>query len=490
MASETLYLPDGQTFNVSPVFAGVRFHSQAYNIYSHPFPAGWTVVLHTEDTVTTKQESKILDGDSNSAHETTALNISTTPKRCCGHSDGQENRSTSTRQFTRPTLDCDSLFISSFANPPSAEFKPASSPTRHIAMMLWVTLYWYFHQPDPTDMGQSRNTAVGKKPRCDWRVIIRRDGILRGRNIIPKLERMGLIAALDSSVGTCHGDASGGFARMFVSKRMFWQIPGRLFLFILEPIRGQTHYGNSSYSATPSTSRPSSPDRTGPLHEAGPMTPSSQSQNFLDPDSPGAKSTCAPLLVPPAFPVTAYYSTSYLPTYYPPAPLQYIFTDGTCHPLRPKPPHMGEIFYTRYVPSVGQYLSFRVASLSPLPVPYLGPVCTGSDYITPEERHLMTLSDTELLSSWHSKRRVCGEWADYGPQQLNVALRSQHSFPAIGMWGGVPFGYFEIYWVKEGKLRRTMSSSRNNTGDWDRGLHVMMGQEWAERDSSVLRVTG
>jgi N5-hydroxyornithine acetyltransferase len=178
------------------------------------------------------------------------------------------------------------------------------------------------------------------------------------------------------------------------------------------------------------------------------------------------------MVTAPSFPIGPYFSTSHLPTYYPPPPCQYVMTNGVRHPLRPKPPRMGETFYSRFIPSVGQYLAFRVASTSPNAVPFLGPV--GPD--PPEHSHLTTMSDTSLLQTWLSKPRVQEFWGAYTPNFLENALCSKHSFPAIGMWDGVPFGYFEIYWVKEDALGRHMGGEAN---DWDRGLHLLVGEEWA-----------
>jgi len=75
-----------------------------------------------------------------------------------------------------------------------------------------------------------------------------------------------------------------------------------------------------------------------------------------------------------------------------------------------------------------------------------------------------------------SSPRVKEFWGDYSPEFLSNSLRSTHSFPTIGLWDGVPFGYFEIYWVKEDILGRNLGA---DAGDWDRGLHVLIGEEWA-----------
>lgn len=42
------------------------------------------------------------------------------------------------------------------------------------------------------------------------------------------------------------------------------------------------------------------------------------------------------------------------------------------------------------------------------------------------------------------------------------------------MWDGKPFGYFEIYWVKEDILGRYLGDKADN---YDRGIHVLVGEE-------------
>jgi hypothetical protein len=185
-------------------------------------------------------------------------------------------------------------------------------------------------------------------------------------------------------------------------------------------------------------------------------------------------------------------------------------TGGIRHPMRPKPPRQGEIFYTRFVPSVGQYLSFRCASLSSKPVAYNGPSSTASSLnppklhqptaslsslpahisvasiadLTPpspsvesEDTSLMT--DLQLLNKWMNVERVSKFWGCSGPQStqetfLQNNLTSKHSFPAIGLWDGKPFGYFEIYWVKEDILGKHLGK---DAGDYDRGVHVLVGED-------------
>ena len=117
-----LHLPNGQIITVSPVFAGFSFKPNDLNIHHSFFPPGWTVIL--ESTLDDDSNESILEGsDQNNP-----------PKHNHAH------------RFRSPTLSNDHLFISSISNPSSTDFKPATSPTRQIAMMLWVTLCWYFHQ--------------------------------------------------------------------------------------------------------------------------------------------------------------------------------------------------------------------------------------------------------------------------------------------------------------------------------------------------------
>ena len=74
--------------------------------------------------------------------------------------------------------------------------------------------------------------------------------------------------------------------------------------------------------------------------------------------------------------------------------------------------------------------------------------------------------------------RVSAAWGASGPIEtqekiLEAALTNKHSFPVIGCWDGKPFGYFEIYWVKEDQLGRYVQ----DVNDWDRGFHVLVGEQ-------------
>lgn len=301
-----------------------------------------------------------------------------------------------------------------------------------------------------------------------------------------KLERMGLIASEDSCVGIdTDVRLPTGWGEAFVSQRAFWQIDPRLFLFTLAP---QAH---SPFPAqSPHPSRPSSPER-GADSRPSPRPTDALSTIGILPDglSAGISSPGGP-----------FNSGSHLPTYYPPPPPQYVYTNHIRHPVRPKPPRQGEVFYTRYIPSVDGWLSFRIPSLSNRPVAHpnfgLGGSITvaGNSYAGPTssaDRHasIATLptmasfgersSDLDLLHKWMNEPRVNLAWAEAGPKErqrkfLEDALSSRHSFPAIGCWDGKPFGYFEIYWVKEDKLGRLLGG---NVDNHCRGLHVLVGEQ-------------
>lgn len=118
-----VHLPNGQTITVSPVFGGLFFKANDLNVHHAVFPPGWTIILQSEDN----EED----------HAVSLDNGEILPKKHHIH------------RYRTPTLRNDALFISSISNPSTSDFKPAMSPSRQIAMMLWATLWWYFHQVPP-----------------------------------------------------------------------------------------------------------------------------------------------------------------------------------------------------------------------------------------------------------------------------------------------------------------------------------------------------
>lgn len=121
MAPTLVHLPNGQTVSVSPVFAGFSFKANDLNVHQSAFPPGWTIILESE--------VELDDDDADAATNS-----------------GERKRRSYVRRYKVPSLQSDSMFISAISNPSNIDFKPATSPTRQIAMMLWATLWWYFHQ--------------------------------------------------------------------------------------------------------------------------------------------------------------------------------------------------------------------------------------------------------------------------------------------------------------------------------------------------------
>lgn len=203
----TVRLPNGTILTVVPVFGGFFFKPHELNVHHNAFPAGWTVIIQTE----------VFNEEPAQGAELVGM-----PKE-------KEGRRHVIHPYKLPTLNNDIMFISSLSRPSSHEFKEPQSPTRQIAMMLWASLYWYFHQREPLpylSTAASKNTPEAGKPKGEWRISIKREGILQGRNLIQKLERMGLVMSEDSSVGeNTEENTSEGWSDMFTSKRAFWQSP-------------------------------------------------------------------------------------------------------------------------------------------------------------------------------------------------------------------------------------------------------------------------
>ncbi|POS83578.1 hypothetical protein EPUL_004276 [Erysiphe pulchra] len=492
-----LCLPNGQRLTVRPVFGGFLFKPDELNVHSSAFPAAWTVILQTEDIE--QEDDKISDPE----QKTDEI-----PVRKARHA----------HPYRKPTLQSDSLFISSISNPSSHDFPTQTSSTKQIVMMLWTSLYWYFHQEEPSPYllsSASKNTPDAGKPRGDWRIFIKPEGILRGRNLIQKLERMGLVISKDSSTGLELPDKTlNSWSSTFTSRRAFWQISDKYFL------RYTSNSPSWLLTSTPYASRPNSPVF------GEPKTTSPISLDFVDTHSRhSSQGLMSQYSVGPLA-----YENQY-PIYYPPTPLQYTRSYGVQHPMRSKPPGQGETFYTRFIPSVGQFLSFRTASLSEKPVPYKGPTSgpkfvshhtnsslptfsvppalsptlptpssfqtshSASPFPSPMPLYLIDdglpsssielistsrMTDCQLLHKWMNIPRVSNFWGCDGPISnqedfLQKNLEAQHSFPVIGLWDGKPFGYFEIYWAKEDILGRHVNNG--SIGDWDRGIHVLVGED-------------
>ncbi|TKA71581.1 hypothetical protein B0A55_08327 [Friedmanniomyces simplex] len=525
MPPSIIHLPNGQTLTVTPVFGGIQFKANDLNTHHNAFPPGWTIVINSED----EEEDHLSPSPAPSTSAHTHADPDATPRAEVPPPPPHEKRP-HVHRYRRPTLRNDHMFISSISNPSSHDFRPPTSPTRQIAMMLWATLWWYFHQPAPPPYltnPASAHTPEEGRPKGEWRVNINREGIFKGKHLLPKLERMGIVATEDSTVGVDPGDgvtnAGEGWCHMFISQRTFWQLDARIYLFTLTPTQANSPYP----SISPSVSRPGSPSRN-----SSNLSTSSTTATRIDNETGSGALQPAQAMAAhigrsntPPGPFT---STSHLPTFYPPPPAQYTFSKtGVRHPIRPKPPRQGEIVYTRWIPSLGQYLSFRVASLSKQPCAYRGPTSSNpapdsvlgpgtreslrsgttagsvSEPIVPtlgglslQQHHqsqqqqqqqqqsspsTLQMTDVELLHKWMNTPRVAHSWGETGPTAhqeafLTHCLTSPHSFPLIGMFDGKPFGFFEVYWVKEDRLAPLLGEN-GGCGDFDRGLHVLVGEQ-------------
>lgn len=89
------------------------------------------------------------------------------------------------------------------------------------------------------------------------------------------------------------------------------------------------------------------------------------------------------------------------------------------------------------------------------------------------------MTDVEILHKWMNDPRVSYSWGEQGPighqeEFLKHCLTSKHSIPVIGCFDGKPFGFFEVYWVKEDNVAKFLGGE---CGDYDRGLHVLVGEQ-------------
>lgn len=129
-------------------------------------------------------------------------------------------------------------------------------------------------------------------------------------------------------------------------------------------------------------------------------------------------------------------------------PQKYVMSDGRRHPMR-RPKRYG-VLYRRYVPWVGQTLTFELAE---------------------QDRML------SKIHQWMNNPRVAHFWSEQGDLEAHRAyigkqLANPHVLPVIGHFDGSPFGYFEIYWAKEDRIAPYYDAQ-----DYDRGIHLLVGEE-------------
>nr|WP_284260261.1 GNAT family N-acetyltransferase [Bradyrhizobium iriomotense] len=129
-------------------------------------------------------------------------------------------------------------------------------------------------------------------------------------------------------------------------------------------------------------------------------------------------------------------------------PQLHVMSGDRRHPLRPPKPT--GTCYARFIPWLGQVLSFVAVDV---------------------ER------DLPLYHRWMNDPRVEAIWGDGGDlerhrRDLEERTADPHVLPLIGYADDVPFGYFEVYWAKENRLGPHYAAA-----DFDRGWHVAIGEE-------------
>ncbi|KAL4750721.1 hypothetical protein BDW72DRAFT_193656 [Aspergillus terricola var. indicus] len=402
MRYNCVYLPNGIQVKVSEVFGGFKFTTKDHAQYNS-FPPEWTVCLSTK--------------------------VVRPPN----------SREPESRAFTTPTLENDRLYLSSLSLPSSEDLKPGSASTRIAAMVLWVTFFWYFQEPEPTpDPSEPPHPSNGPNPTKSWHLIIEPRGILSRKDQIVKVERLGILTSKDSSVGLKKDTIE--LPQMFISQKAFWELDPRVHLFSI-----------SSVMPTPGKSYPAP---SGSLDSLGVGFPFGAGPNT---------------------------SGCFMPPYYPPQALQYTYTGDVLHPLRPKAYKQGEVFYVRYIQSGKEYLILRVPVLpttdeAPRNKPSgesndSGP---GPDLCLDSEQ----ANDLKLVHDWLRTRpqdtalpRTAS--IDEHASFLEDRMCSQNSFPVVVCWDSVPTGYCELFWVLEDPVGRALGDA----GGFDRGIRCLMGDE-------------
>ncbi len=122
--------------------------------------------------------------------------------------------------------------------------------------------------------------------------------------------------------------------------------------------------------------------------------------------------------------------------------------DNRLHPIRPD--IQSGVMYSRYVPSIGKKLSFRIIDAQ---------------------------KDLDIFHEWHNQPRVAHFWELQQPknelaQYISKGLSDPHTLPMIAECDGVPVGYFEMYWTREDRLAPYYESEA-----FDRGFHFLIGNK-------------
>ncbi|AHZ68571.1 hypothetical protein OU5_1492 [Pseudomonas mandelii JR-1] len=129
-------------------------------------------------------------------------------------------------------------------------------------------------------------------------------------------------------------------------------------------------------------------------------------------------------------------------------PQQMVISGGKRHPLRPLKPR-GEV-YRRFDARLGGWISLRTLDID---------------------------LDLGRFNRWQNSPRVASFWQEEGSleqhrEYLSKLEADPHTLTLIGCFDDQPFAYFEAYWAKEDRI-----APFYDTGDYDRGIHMLVGEE-------------
>ncbi|KAG6872098.1 hypothetical protein C0995_013022 [Termitomyces sp. Mi166 len=165
---------------------------------------------------------------------------------------------------------------------------------------------------------------------------------------------------------------------------------------------------------------------------------------------------------------TGYHTQAWLLTPMPTFPSIPSFTRSdmviTSHPLRPPRPRPGEVLYRRYCAAVGKSLEFVAFDLEGDP-----------------KRDGGLSQHMAAFHKWHNDERVNSAWGERGSLEthrdyIKDLLADPGVLPIMMRWNGELMGYVEIVWAKENHVAQYYPSDCV-VGDWERGLHVLVGEE-------------
>lgn len=125
----------------------------------------------------------------------------------------------------------------------------------------------------------------------------------------------------------------------------------------------------------------------------------------------------------------------------------------TTHPLRPPKPAPGTVVYSRFIPSVGEFLEL-----------------THIDAENPVH--------FEAYSRWQNSDRVNVGWREKGNEEhhriyIRESLADPHKMGYVVSWNGQLAGYGEANYNKEDGMAAFVGGCE----DYDQGTHLLIGEE-------------